>query len=623
MSDSQGGAGSLAGQPPTAIYSFGDSYSDAGNVWRADLGTSPISPPYSDGSWTNGNTWVQDLSAYYGLPTLEPSSAGGDDFAYGGSQTGSDSLPAPQYDLPQQLAAFQAQVPDPVAGALYTVDIGINDVLEILDQPDPQLYQAMAVQSVQTEADFISSLIADGARDVLVMNVPDLGTLPIEVELGPQRVAQVSSLSAFYDQTLQNTLATLPGAASIHILNAYGLFDSVVADPSAYGMNNATSAVWSGNSSDPNSGTLATTVPALQNQYFFWDLVHPTAGGYSVIAKAAESLLDAPACFAAGTRILTGRGEVAVEHLRVDDLVRTRDGRLAPVRWLGRRDLDCSRHPRPWDVCPIRIWADAFAAGSPKCELILSPDHAVLFGGGLIPVRYLLNGATVLREPAGPVSYWHVELDRHDVILADGLACESYLDTGNRAAFANGGSATRMHPDFARTAWDAGACAPLCCDGDVVAAARSHLEMRALSLGFTPTVDPMLHLLADGEALLPRIDGPRHRFTLRRPARDLRIRSRAAVPAEMGGGADTRRLGVMIERVALFRPWRWHEIDLAGMARTGWHAPETDGPRRWRWTSGDAGIPVADAILLIDLHVAAAQPSWLPPPELCRRGGRQ
>jgi hypothetical protein len=57
----------------------------------------------------------------------------------------------------------------------------------------------------------------------------------------------------------------------------------------------------------------------------------------------------------------------------------------------------------------------------------------------LIPIRYLVNGASVVQELFGTVTYWHVEVHRHEVLLAEGLPAESYLDTGNRSAFANGG----------------------------------------------------------------------------------------------------------------------------------------------------------------------------------------
>jgi len=141
-------------------------------------------------------------------------------------------------------------------------------------------------------------------------------------------------------------------------------------------------------------------------------------------------------CFAAGTRLLTVRGEVPVESLRVGDLLPAMHGaRVRPVVWLGHRRVDCHRHPRPWDVQPVRIEAGAFAPGVPHRDLLLSPDHAVLVGEVLIPVRYLINGATIAQVEMDAVTYWHVELPRHEVLLAEGLTCESYLDTGNRFTF--------------------------------------------------------------------------------------------------------------------------------------------------------------------------------------------
>ncbi len=144
------------------------------------------------------------------------------------------------------------------------------------------------------------------------------------------------------------------------------------------------------------------------------------------------------ACFVTGTRIATGEGALAVERLRVGMRVRTQFAGLAPVRWIGHREVDCRRHPNPSQVWPVRVRAGAFGEGRPGSDLWLSPDHAVFIGDVLIPIRYLVNGKTVAQEPRDTVGYWHLELDRHDVLLAEGLACESYLDTGNRSAFANG-----------------------------------------------------------------------------------------------------------------------------------------------------------------------------------------
>ena len=127
----------------------------------------------------------------------------------------------------------------------------------------------------------------------------------------------------------------------------------------------------------------------------------------------------------------------------------------------------CAEHRRGADVWPVRIAAGAFGEGLPGRDLYLSPDHAVFADGVLVPIRYLVNGTTIAREAAGRVTWYHVELAdaeggaAHDVLLAEGLPSESFLDTGNRGAFANGGGAIDLHPDFARAVWQRLGCAPL------------------------------------------------------------------------------------------------------------------------------------------------------------------
>ena len=164
-------------------------------------------------------------------------------------------------------------------------------------------------------------------------------------------------------------------------------------------------------------------------------------------------------CFLTGTRIATSRGEARVEELAVGDVVRTvacparaipddvvvtlADGQLSaqPVKWIGRRRIDLLAHPRPEIIAPIRIRRDAFANGMPHRDLLVSPDHAIFVDDKLICARQLVNGTTIRQElDWTAVDYYHVELDQHAILLAEGLPAESYIDTGNSGFFANSGA---------------------------------------------------------------------------------------------------------------------------------------------------------------------------------------
>ncbi|MEJ0020801.1 MAG: Hint domain-containing protein [Acetobacteraceae bacterium] len=180
-------------------------------------------------------------------------------------------------------------------------------------------------------------------------------------------------------------------------------------------------------------------------------------------------------CFLAGTRILTPRGEIQVERLRAGAAVTTQSGGSRKVRWLGHRSIRTAGHPHPEAVLPVRIAAGAFGERLPRRDLYLSPDHAVFAEGVLVPIKYLINGATIVQVARRTARYWHVELDAHDILLAEGLPAESYLETGGRAQFANGGVVAALHPNFASLAWEAGGCAPLAVAGPAVERLRRRI----------------------------------------------------------------------------------------------------------------------------------------------------
>jgi hypothetical protein len=187
-------------------------------------------------------------------------------------------------------------------------------------------------------------------------------------------------------------------------------------------------------------------------------------------------------CFAAGTLIETKSGLVPVEALSERDHLQTALGGPGRIVWIGSRKVNCAQHPNPETVWPVRVRAGAFAAGMPKRDLWLSPDHAVYANDVLIPIKHLINGCTITQEPRDEVTYYHVELEQHDVVLAEGLPAESYLDTGDRFNFENGSGPVVLHPNFSVRMWEAMGCAPLVVTGPALTSVRTRLLQRAAQL---------------------------------------------------------------------------------------------------------------------------------------------
>ncbi len=290
---------------------------------------------------------------------------------------------------------------------------------------------------------------------------------------------------------------------------------------------------------DP-TGTIGTVSIHLAGSYTgTFSAVSDNAFGTDVAFSGTTSPTPIP-CFARGTRILTPNGEIAIEDLREGDLVVTLAGESKPIVWIGDRKVDCCRHAAPDKVWPVRVQAGAFGDGLPRRDLLLSPDHSVFCENVLIPIRHLVNAATVVQERTDLVHYFHLELESHDVILAESLPAESYLDTGNRRAFANGGANLMLHPDFAALTWDDG-CAPLCLDGPAVVAVRRRLRERQIAMRG-------LHVEVGGRAIRPAaVKGNLYRFLLPAGAAEARIVSRPALPVQIDlAASNPRRLGVCV-----------------------------------------------------------------------------
>jgi hypothetical protein len=145
-------------------------------------------------------------------------------------------------------------------------------------------------------------------------------------------------------------------------------------------------------------------------------------------------------CFLIGTRILTPRGEIPIEELTIGDVVDTLNG-PRPVKWIGRRrftkDASSSWHS---SVAPIRVARFALHDQYPNRDLYLSPAHSLFVDGVLIPVKHLVNDRSVVRadmDDREVIEYFHIELETHEVIFAEGAPTETLLVTTGREGFAN------------------------------------------------------------------------------------------------------------------------------------------------------------------------------------------
>ena len=184
-------------------------------------------------------------------------------------------------------------------------------------------------------------------------------------------------------------------------------------------------------------------------------------------------------CYCTGTRILTDRGEIAVEYLAIGDVIVTTSGEHRSIKWIGCSIFDAATVGTNPHLRPIRVAASALADGVPTRDLWVSPAHALYLDGMLIAAEHLINGTTIVRAQAPrAVTYWHVELATHDLLVAEGAVAESFRDDGaGRRLFQNVATFAALYGHDGPTVGDD--CAPRVTCGKTLAPVHVHLEARA------------------------------------------------------------------------------------------------------------------------------------------------
>ncbi len=275
----------VAAGPFSSLIVFGDSLSDVGNI---DYVTPSLfkypGKYYYQGRFSNGPVWVEGLSAGLGLPPLTRSTAGGNDFAYGGAQTSGTSGLDGFFisDVDEQVTQFLSdRTVD--ANSLFLVFAGANDL------DNGQMNVNVPVNQLATQ---IGKLIAAGARQFLVPNLPLLGLTP-KYNTSAATANQWSALSQGINTALEAMLDNLEAgnpSLSIHRLDVASLIGQAVAHPAAFGLTNVSQSAAPG--LEPGTSSYNTNLIAAQpNEYLFWDNLHPTAAVHSILAAQTVDLL--------------------------------------------------------------------------------------------------------------------------------------------------------------------------------------------------------------------------------------------------------------------------------------------------------------------------------------------
>jgi len=259
--------------------------------------------------------------------------------------------------------------------------------------------------------------------------------------------------------------------------------------------------------------------------------------------------------------------------------------------WIGTGAVLAARGRRS-AATPVIVRKGALADNVPHHDLRVSKGHSLYIDDALIPVEFLVNHRSIeWDDRAQEVKLFHIELETHDVLIANGAPAESYRDDGNRWLFRNANDGWGLPPQEPY--------APILTGGAVVDAAwRRLLDRAGPRPGLPLTQDADLHLLVDGQRLdAVARHGEAHVFALPRapvqgPPGQVRIVSRAAAPAELGLARDPRVLGVALRSIALYHGGRLQLIGSSDERLAhGFHLFEACNGLRW--TSGDAIIPPA------------------------------
>jgi hypothetical protein len=316
----------------------------------------------------------------------------------------------------------------------------------------------------------------------------------------PESVAANNALSLDFDGLVGVEYAIDPGGASAYELDsvAGSPFISQITlpleDAVSYSVSYEVGGSWS--SSEIAGPGASLSLPS-QTQGIQVELLNPDGTladptGFTFFIQLAsdgefQGTVTDPsiACFLIGTKIETASGSVAVEEISIGDLLKTGSGDLRSVKWIGRRGYGAPFVASNPHLRPIRFRTGALGGGLPQRDLLVSARHAMYIDGMLLPAEALVNGVSIVRDdPTGDVTYFHIELDTHDIILAEGAPSETFVDDDSRGMFHNAAEYRMLYPSSVTVS--ARYCAPRVEEGEAVEVIRRRLAAIADDIRVAP-----------------------------------------------------------------------------------------------------------------------------------------
>ncbi len=320
----------------------------------------------------------------------------------------------------------------------------------------------------------------------------------VSVASGAQwSITGTASMGSSYSLTNSGTIFNTGTLNIAHLLGsgtiAFGSGSTIMALSSA---DAASTNVFAGFTAGNTIVVTGTTLTAANLQSSGTVLALPVSGGGTISLNLASSIAssnffhvstsggntfiteNATPCFLAGTGIRTDKGDVPVECLAIGDRVITLDGTAKPIKWIGRRAYASAFAAGNRDIIPVLIKQGALGANLPGRDLYVSPLHAMFFDDVLVQAEHLVNGESVVRCPEiDPIRYFHIELDQHDIVFAEGAPTETFVDCDSRSMFHNAHEFAEMYPGDRTQRWMF--CAPRIESGPVLEQIKRGIDSRA------------------------------------------------------------------------------------------------------------------------------------------------